>query len=203
MLSIGIGGQIGSGKTYVANQLLKLFKKDGYEVRLIDADQIAWQLYKLNKPVYKKLVRAFGQDILAQNREIDRKKLAAQAFVKKINLECLNKIIHPPLIKTINNEIKHKDNQVKILDAALLFFWGEKIPIDYRILVMAPLKQKIARMKKRGYNPSEVKKRLQLQMKENAMQKSADFVIDNNTNLIELNKKIKNLYQTLKEINNL
>jgi len=202
MLTIGIGGQIGTGKTSVANQLTKLFQKDSYQTKLIDADQLAWYLYKPNSLIYKKLIRTFGQDILNKNKEIDRKKLGRRVFQHKQNLSRLNKIIHPLLIKHITSQLRSKTGQVKILDAALLFFWGEKIPIDYRILVTAPLKQKIARMKKRGYNPNEIKTRIRRQMKQSTMEKSADFVINNNSTITKLKKTVTELYKILKEINN-
>lgn len=203
MLSIGIGGQIGTGKTYVAQQLIKLLHKDGYRTMRIDADQIAWSLYQLNTPVYKKIVRVFGKDVLQANKEIDRSKLADKVFTHKKNLQHLNQIVHPALIKHIKSQLQSNNGNVKILDAALLFFWGKKIPIGYRILVTAPLQEKIARMKKRGYRAQAVKERLRQQMKESEMKKSADFVIHNNSNLTKLNKKIKNLYQILKEISKL
>ncbi len=203
MLSIGIGGQIGTGKTYVAQQLIKLLHKDGYRTMRIDADQIAWSLYQLNTPVYKKIVRVFGKDVLQANKEIDRSKLADKVFTHKKNLQHLNQIVHPALIKHIKSQLQSNNGNVKILDAALLFFWGKKIPVDYRILVTAPLQEKIARMKKRGYRAQAVKERLRQQMKESEMKKSADFVIHNNSNLTKLNKKIKNLYQILKEISKL
>jgi dephospho-CoA kinase len=87
---------------------------------------------------------------------------------------------------------------MKILDAALLFLWGKKIPVNIRILVTAPAKQKIARMKKRGYNPIEVKTRLKRQIKESDMKADADFIINNNTTLAGLEDKTKKLYQILK-----
>jgi dephospho-CoA kinase len=202
MMSIGVGGQIGTGKTYVAKELIKLFQKDKIKAQLVDADQIAWELYTPNTQIYHKIIRAFGQDILTQNKEINRKKLAQIVFENKTNIQQLNKIAHPALLKNIKAQLQSKDKSVKILDAALLFLWGKKIPVDWRILVIAPLNQKIARMKKRGYNPKEVKKRIKQQMQESEMEKSADFVINNNSAITKLKKRVTELYKILKEINN-
>lgn len=200
MLKIGIGGQIGAGKTYIAKRLLNHFRKDSCRTQLIDADQIAWQLYRVDSPLYKKIVRVFGEHILNRQKEIDRKKLAEIVFENRNNLHRLNKIVHPALIKMIKSQMQSEDASVKILDAALLFFWGNKIPVDFRILVTAPLQQKIARMKKRGYNALVTKNRLQNQMQESEMEQFADFVIENNSSITELKKKIKKIYQILKEI---
>ncbi|MCX7785591.1 MAG: dephospho-CoA kinase [candidate division WOR-3 bacterium] len=203
-ISIGIGGNIGAGKTTVANALVKHFQNAGYRVCLIEADKIAWQLYKYssNNQVYHKIVKTFGTKILNKYKEIDRKALAKIVFSDKEKLQKLNKIVHPQLIKTINTALQKKDNIIKILDAALLFFWGRKIKVNYRILVTASKAQKISRMLKRGYNLNDILVRLKQQMKEKDMQAMADFIIDNHGSKAELQDKIRLLYKDIiKEIN--
>lgn len=197
-ISIGIGGQIGSGKTTVVKELIRLYQNDGYKVMLIDADRIAWRLYKQSTNIYKRIVKIFGISILDKKNNIDRKSLGKLVFKKPSNLTTLNKIVHPELIRQIKFELRKPNKQMKILDAALLFLWGKKIPVNIRILVTAPAKQKIARMKKRGYNPIEVKTRLKRQIKESDMKADADFIINNNTTLAGLEDKTKKLYQILK-----
>jgi dephospho-CoA kinase len=204
MLSIGIGGNIGSGKTTAAKELVRLYQKDKIKVKLIDADSLAWKLYKRNtqqqKPsVYDKIVKTFGSEILNRNQEIDRKKLGMVVFGNKQSLQNLNKIVHPALIKYINNEIKKSDAQVKILDAALLFFWGKKIPLTYRVLVASSDTNKIKRMADRGYKSAEVKMRLKNQLKESAMDARADFVVENNGTLKNLKNRIYLLYKIITE----
>jgi len=200
MLSVGIGGNIGSGKTTVTKELIKLYRKDGIKVKLIDADTIAWELYKRasGSKMYKNIVKAFGNDILDKKNEINRKKLGGFVFSDKKMLEKLNKIVHPELVSQIKAELSKTDLKVKILDAALLFFCGRKLSLTHRILVTAPEKQKIARMAKRGYNTIEVKTRLKQQMKESEMEKRADFIIKNNSTLNHLKKQVKLLYLILK-----
>ncbi len=204
MLSIGIGGNIGSGKTTAAKELVRLYQKDKIKVKLIDADSLAWKLYKRNtqqqKPsVYDKIVKTFGAEILNRNQEIDRKKLGMVVFGNKQSLQNLNKIVHPALIEYINNEIKKSDAQVKILDAALLFFWGKKIPLAYRVLVSSSDANKIKRMADRGYKSAEVKMRLKNQLKESAMDTRADFVVENNGALKNLKNRIYLLYKIITE----
>lgn len=199
MLSIGIGGNIGSGKTTVTKELVKLYQKDGVKVKLIDADTIAWKLYKRESgsKMYKNIVKAFGNDMLDKKNEINRKKLGVVVFSDKKMLEILNKIVHPELVSRIKDELRKTDTQVKMLDAALLFLWGNKIPVNYRILVTAGEKQKVARTIKCGYNAIEVKARLKRQMSESEMEKMADFVINNNGNLKTLKSKLCFLYNEI------
>lgn len=199
MISIGIGGNIGSGKTTVAKELLKYFRKDKLKAKLIDADKIAWSVYRIKSKAYTNIVNTFGKSILDKRGKIIREKLAAVVFNKKAKLNKLNKIVHPALVSKIKHELKKNDADVKILDAALLFFWGKKIPVTYRILVTAPDKQKVARMENRGYNALQVKTRLKHQMKESTMEKSADFVINNDSTLNALKNKVKLLYEVLKD----
>ncbi len=199
-LRIGIGGQIGAGKTMIAKKLLKLFNQNGYSAELIDADQIAWQLYEPQSKIYQKLIRHFGKDIITTSGQIDRKKLAHIVFNDKKQLDLLNRIIQPALINSLRKRLTDKKTPIKILDAALLFYWGKKIPVDVRILVSAPRQAKITRMKKRGYPPSVTKSRLQNQLSEKEMAKTADFIIHNNQTPQALNHKIKLMYQILKDL---
>jgi dephospho-CoA kinase len=205
MIAIGIGGNIGSGKTTVAEELVRYFQKNNYLVKLLDADSIAWKLYKRTAvsgkqfTIYDKIVKTFGSSILNKNQDINRRKLGELVFNDRKNLNKLNAIVHPALIRQINTELKNKDAEVKILDAALLFFWGKNINVKYRVLVISPDKLKIARMKNRGYNASEVKSRLKQQMKESQMEKFADFVINNDRTLKALKNKVKLLYEILKD----
>ncbi len=201
MMSIGIGGNIGAGKTTVVKELVKSYQKDGVKVKLINADSTAWKLYKhhSNSILYKRIIKAFGNSILNTKNEIDRKKLGTLVFNNRKLLEKLNRIAHPELIRQIKAELKKKDASVKILDAALLFFWGKKIPVTYRILITAPDKQKIARMAKRGYNTIDVKTRLKQQIKESEMEKRADFIVNNNGTLDKLKNKVKFLYKILQD----
>lgn len=199
MKNIGVGGNIGSGKTTVVKEFAKLFRKDGYKVRIIDADRLAWQIYQKGTTTFQRLVRTFGTKILTRKGEIDRQKLSQIVFFNKTKLQKLNNIVHPQLIKIIKTELQKHNGHIKILDAALLFDWQNKLPMDYRILVTASNTQKVKRMIKRGYNLTQVKNRLQRQMEESTMEKIADFVINNNRTISELKKKIKTLYSIIKE----
>ncbi|MCX8014511.1 MAG: dephospho-CoA kinase [candidate division WOR-3 bacterium] len=195
---MGIGGNIGAGKTTVAKMLKKLFEQHKIPVKIIVADKIAWQLYQSkDSPVYKKILKKFGIGILTKNNAIDRKKLAKLVFACSDKLKSLNFIIQGPLIKQIIKELKTSTAPVTILDAALLFNWGKQIPLNYRILVTAPQKQKIARMTKKNYQPAEIKLRLKSQMSEVEMKKYADFVIHNNQNLDNLKKSVRQIFDKL------
>ncbi|MEO0076137.1 MAG: dephospho-CoA kinase [candidate division WOR-3 bacterium] len=195
---MGIGGNIGAGKTTVANELKRLFLEYKIPVKIIAADKIAWQLYQnQNMPVFKQIVKKFGEEILTKNKTIDRKKLAKVVFTNQAKLKLLNQIIQRPLLKRLKKALSESVAQVTILDAALLFDWGKQIPLTHRILVTAPQKQKITRMTKKHFQPADVKLRLKRQMSEAEMKKNADFVIANNRTISELKNKVKRVFQKL------
>ncbi|MCS7258192.1 MAG: dephospho-CoA kinase [candidate division WOR-3 bacterium] len=198
MIKLGIGGQIGAGKSEVAKMLQEFFIADGYPTVIIKADEVAWGLYFPGSPVYKRILKAFGENILDSQNQIDRKKLAQIVFSHRKHLNFLNQIVHPPLIKEICVKLKNSPQEIKILDAALLFMWGNKVPLDLRILVRAPNCQKIIRMKKKGFQPNEIKKRLSFQMDEDKMETLADFVIINDSSYKVLHERTYKLYQIIK-----
>jgi dephospho-CoA kinase len=198
VIKLGVGGQIGAGKTEVVKYLQKCFRADGYPTQIINADQIAWQLYLPQKPIYKRIVKAFGKEILDFEAQIDRAKLGQLVFSCPQKLQLLNKIIQPALIKKLRQELENPLDSVKILDAALLFTWYLKLPLDLRILVRAPYKAKIERLVKRGYSEADIKKRLKNQASEREMENLADFVLVNDQSLAVLQERTRKLYELIK-----
>ena len=88
MLKVGLTGGIGSGKTAVSN----LFHNLG--IPIIDTDIIAHDLVNNDLPILKKIVAAFGPDILDEAGKIDRKKLAHIVFNNAENKRRLETILH-------------------------------------------------------------------------------------------------------------
>ena len=109
---IGITGSIGSGKTTIA----KLFGKHHY-IR-IDADELGHQIIK-NPVIHKKIIKAFGDGVLDENWNIDRKRLGNIVFSDDKNLKNLNSIMHPVIIKNIKNEISKINQPIAALQTAV------------------------------------------------------------------------------------
>ncbi len=187
-LLIGIGGNIGAGKTTVANELKH------YGARIIDADQIGKNLLKKGGEPYKKLLAAFGKDILNHNCEIDRKALAKKAFASRVTLHKLNSIMHPPLLKRLQAEIDKAKKGLVVVDAALLFAWKLHKQMDIAILVTAPDHLRIARLAKAGLTADEAQQRLKLQGSDTKYWRQADFVLENCGSISELKRKIRALW---------
>ena len=187
-LLVGIGGQMGAGKTTVIGELKR------YGAKVIDADQLGWGLLSKNTPQYTALVKAFGKDILDKAGRIDRRALGAKAFAGKAALAKLNKITHPALVERVRKEITRLRKGLVVVDAALLFFWGLDKEVDVSILVTAPERLKVARMTQAGMAPAQVKARLALQQPDTVVWQRADFVLDNKGSLAELKRKTRALW---------
>ena len=117
-LVIGITGNLASGKSTVAGILSKLTGAP-----IIDADKIGHSLMKPGSVNFRKIIRAFGNNILTNDDSIDRKKLGEMVFASPAKLKKLEKILHPAIISEITkhiNNYKQSGYRLIILDAPLL-----------------------------------------------------------------------------------
>ncbi|MBI2558329.1 dephospho-CoA kinase [Candidatus Woesearchaeota archaeon] len=192
---IGITGSIGSGKTTVA----KLFSRHHYS--RIDADEISHGLMGKNSVIYKKLIIAFGNEILDANKNIDRRRLSNIVFNDDKKLKKLNSVMHQIIIKNIKNEIskikkKCVGNAKIIIDAPLLLETKAKNLADTVIVVKCDKKNVIKRLS-RIYAREKIEKILNAQMPLREKLKHADFVVDNNKDLKRLEKQVVKIIRSL------
>ena len=103
MKVIGITGGVGSGKSAV----LKLLEEE-YHAVVVQLDEVAKALQRKGTPCWKAIVEAFGREILDENEELDRKKLAQIVFQSSEKLEQLNGIVHPAVKQQVLLDIEAK-----------------------------------------------------------------------------------------------
>ncbi len=188
---IGVTGNIGSGKTTVAN----IFKELGAKV--IEADKIGHLLLE-KKEVKKKLVSSFGKSILNEKNEIRREILRRIVFEKEEKLRKLNFILHPLIAEEIKKKIENIGERIIIVEAAVLLDAGWDSLVDKIIIVSAPYEVKLQRAQKScGLNLTEIEKIIKSQLSEEKMMQEADFVIENKGGREELRHKIKNLWNVI------
>ena len=196
MLLIGLTGGIASGKTTVSNMFVKL------GAHLIDADVIARDVVKPDKPAWKEIVSAFGESVLDDKKEIIREKLAATIFNSPEKRKQLEAITHPRIIDEENrliNEIrKNNKSGIIILDAALLIEAGHHNRVDKLIVVYLNKNTQIKRLRKRdSLSFADAKKRLDSQMSLNEKVNLANYVIDNGKSTDESEKQVSQIYKKL------
>ena len=188
---LGITGNIGCGKSTVA----KMFRTK--DALIINADKLAHRLYSVGSNAYQCLKKIFGPQILKSNKTIDRKKLAQSIFTKKENLNKLNKIIHPQLIKEIKEVIKNSKKKIIILDAALIIEAGLKNIVDKLIVVTASKEQQILRSQKRlGFSKEMIVRIMKSQISQSIKSRFADFIIDNSGSIEKTRKQVLVLRRT-------
>ncbi len=186
---IGVGGNIGAGKTTVC----KIFEDFG--AKYISADQVGWEVLPQIAPALK---RKFGTAIMNRNA-IDRRKLSATVFAKKANVEFLNHLSHPILIQMIKKHMAKIKSGVVIIDAALLYDWPELIEdIDYSILVTAKEELKLKRTLANGLDQDTFLKIHKYQKDDQVLAQRASFIINNNGTLAKLRTKCRKIYEEIK-----
>ena len=195
MTEFAITGGIGSGKTTVA----KLLVLKG--ATLIDADQIVRDLQKPGQSVYKSIVERFGSDVVTDNQELDRQKIADIVFSNPEQLEALNTIVHPAVGEEMG-ALRRKfaaTNAIVLIDIPLLVTpEGELARKEYKalqgkIVVDCEIETAISRLVAfRGFNEQDATARISKQSTRKQRLEFADYVIDNNgeeENLIDQIKK--------------
>lgn len=179
---IGITGRIGSGKTEIA----RIFKRNGFKI--IDVDQMGHNLLR-NEEIKKNIKETYG-DYPFTKRGIDRKKLSKIVFRDKRTLYGFNAIMHPPLIRELRSIVENQpDTSHLVVDCALIFEWGIEKLFDSIILVKCNEEKIIERMVKTGRTEDEVRRILSVQLPDEEKLDKADFVIENNGDLSQLEKK--------------
>jgi dephospho-CoA kinase len=192
MFVIGLIGGIGSGKTSVSEILSSL------GVDVIDADKVGHEVYIPDSEGWRKVISVFGQGIVDQQNEIDRKKLGAIVFGDPKEMDKLNKLMHPIMYKLIQEKInKLADNGVEfvVLEAAILLEANWQPLTDEIWLAKADQEIVIERVQLRNkFTREEIIKRIQSQMSNEEREKHADIVISNDGTLEELKETVRSLW---------
>jgi dephospho-CoA kinase len=193
MLTIGLTGGIGSGKSTVA-QILGEFGAP-----ILDADKVAHTTYAPGAPAYDAVVAAFGADIVAPDRTVDRKKLGAVVFGSPERLNKLTSIVWPATFESIRrnvSELRASGAKLPIVVEAAILIEANWHPLFDEIwLVRASREQVIARIEsQRGLKPAETEARIRAQLSDEERAKHATLVIENNGSIEELRDLLKTIW---------
>lgn len=184
MIKVAITGNIGAGKTTFANLLIE----KGFLV--INADSLAKDLMNSNVQLKKSLVKNFGDDIY-KNSILDSKLLSQRVFFSEEKTKLLNRIVHPVVIKEIENIFSKNQNQKFIfVEAALIFEAKMEKMFDYVIVIAADEELRIKRgMENLKISEDEIRVRMKAQITQEEKITKGDFAFQNNGTIEEL--KIK------------
>ena len=175
MLKVGITGGIGSGKTMVC----KVFELLGISVYY--SDEESKKLLDNDIKVKDQIIKTFGNTIINEVGNIDRKKLSAAVFGDKEKLALLNSIVHPAVANHFEEWAKmHSDDKYILKEAAILFESGANKLVDKVITVTAPNLLKIQRaMHRDNITEEQVVVRMKNQWSDEEKIKLSQFVIYN------------------------
>jgi dephospho-CoA kinase len=192
--TIGLTGGIGSGKSVVARLLADL------GARVIDADRIGHDIYRPGSAGWSRVVEAFGEEIVARDGTIDRKKLGARVFADPQALRRLNAIVHPLMAGEIGARIAAlRADGVRapvVVEAAVLLEarWDELV--DEVWLVVATPELVVARLTAdRGLTAEEVKRRIGSQILDDERIARSDRVIRNTGSLDDLRLAVERTWR--------
>ncbi len=200
MKPIALTGNIGCGKSTVASLLAKLPR-----VVVFDCDTIAKEII-FSRKYNKEIAEIFGYGILtthiseyAISDQIDIKMMAMRMFEDPEKKRRLESLIHPLVWEVIAEKIKNlPEHTISIVESAIIFEIGWEN--RFECVIAAICDENVARKrlrKKRWMSNSEIDSRLRSQLPPHEKARRAQFVIDTNCTLDELEVQILKLYETL------
>lgn len=173
MLTIGLTGGIGSGKSTVA----KIFEVLGIPV--FNADMEAKKLMEENLEIRAAVQAEFGQETYA-NGKLNRAMLSSRVFSNPYLLDKLNAIVHPITIAYAATWATRQTSPYVIKEAALIFEAGSGASLQYVVGVFAPKVLRIHRVMQRDqYTRQQVMERMNRQINEDLKMKLCDYVLVN------------------------
>lgn len=170
---IGLMGGVGCGKSTILGYLEKT-----YDACIIEADKVAKEIMNPGNEVYDEVAKAFPEVI--KNGYIDRKILADIVFTDEKKLIRLNTITHPGTIKKISKMIEEAENELIVLESAILIDSGLEEYCDELWFVYCDLETRIARLiNNRGYSREKCIHVMKNQPQDEEYNTFADEYIDN------------------------
>lgn len=198
MLTIGLTGGIGCGKSTVARIFLQL------KTPVIDADEIAHQLVAIGQPALAQIQQEFGSDVFNPDGSLNRKKLSELVFSDPKQKQKLESILHPLVYESIQAELKQLKQLNKpycIVCIPLIFETNMTHLVDRILVIDCPVETQIERVRKRDNMTKErIQSIIDSQVSRAFRKSQANDLIDTsetNDRLAEVVKKLHNLYLSI------
>jgi dephospho-CoA kinase len=196
---LGVTGGIASGKNTVARMLEQL------GARLIDFDVLSRVVVEPGKPAWRDITACFGEQVLLQDKTLDRKKLAEIVFRDSEKRKKLESFVHPRIYEEFTRLVKEyaaKDSNIIIQVVVPLLIEGNLQHLFHKILlVYIPEETQIERVMKRDRISREMAlNMLRSQLPNEEKKGYADFIVDNSGPLEETKRQVEEVWEKLKKI---
>jgi dephospho-CoA kinase len=177
MRVIGLTGGIAAGKSTISDAL----RESGAAV--IDADKVGHEAYLPGTETHQALVAAFGAEILADDGQIDRRKLGAIVFSDPAQRQRLQDIVWPRMKAMMRDRLKElatQGTQVAVIEAAVLIEANWQDLVDEIWVVQVPEDVAMQRlMARNGFSAEDALSRIRAQLSNEERARHASVVIDN------------------------
>jgi dephospho-CoA kinase len=195
MFLVGLTGNIGSGKSTVA----QLLSERG--ATIIDADVLARRAVESGTDAHRLIVERWGTSILSADGTLDRAALRRVVFSDPAELEQLNAIVHPEVERMraeLVERARQRGDRLVVCDIPLLFERRQTEGFDRLVLVDAPRPMRLERLvRERGLRETEAMDMIVAQMPAELKRARADFVIDNDRSLTVLDHQVDEVWTAL------
>jgi dephospho-CoA kinase len=195
MLSVALTGNIGSGKTTVA----QLFEQWG--ATIIDADQLVREIQAPGEPALERIAQRFGAGVIRTDGTLDRAALRAKVLTDPTALADLNRIVHPEVHRrrlTLLEEARAHGESIVVSDIPLLFEADDPGSFDAVVLVDAPEAVRRDRLVNlRGLSTVEAERMMQAQQPAATKRARSDYVIQNDGDVPALERAAALVWQSL------
>ena len=195
MLLVGLTGNIASGKSTVSHLLADR------GATIIDSDELARRAVEVDTPAFRQIVRRWGPDVLAPDGMLDRAALRRQVFADQSQLEELNRIVHPEVLRLRDREkaaARARGDRIVVCDIPLLFEVNAVDEFDRIVLVDAPRPLRLERLtRERSLHETEAMDMIAAQMPAELKRARADYVIDNAGPLDALVRRVEAVWAAL------
>ena len=176
MKILGITGSSGSGKTLVTNLFLNL-----ESTYIINTDELAKKIAQKNSKYLNEIAEFFGQDILLDDGNLNRKKLSQIISEDENAKKELNKITKNNLVPKMLEEIKqNSNNKLIVLDIPILYENKLEVYCDKVLAIISEKEEQIKRICSRdNISREQAENRLKIQLSNDFFKQNADYIIEN------------------------
>ncbi|MCR5508603.1 MAG: dephospho-CoA kinase [Lachnospiraceae bacterium] len=195
MKVIGITGGVGAGKSTVLGLI-----KNEINCYILIADEAAHEVEKKGEKCYFELIDLLGEDILAPDGAIDKKRMADRIFSQDGGelLSRVNRIVHPRvkeyILKLIDEKRRSGSVDFFFIEAALLIEDGYKEICDELWYIYAEEEIRAARLKaSRAYSDEKIRSIMKKQNDDETFRKYCDHIIENNGDTAKTREQIMRL----------
>lgn len=199
MITIGITGGVGAGKSTVLD-----FLAEKYQAYVMKADEIGHLVMEPGQECYEPVIALFGKQIIKDDKTIDRRQVSDVVFSHPDMLEKLNHIIHPAVKEYIRRQLdlkKEEGQRICVVEAALLLEDHYEEFCDTIWYIHTDSEIRIRRlMESRGYTREKSMSIIASQAPEEFFRAHTDYVVTNNADLEETWQQIREgikKYETL------